>query len=273
MFKRNGLYYMMYAANDTGGCVTSSSYACQRYATATSPLGPWTHRGIVLGQVSSTTNHAGVVQLNGQWYMVYHNANAPNGGNFRRSVAVDKLFFNADGTMQLVTQTTTGPGPQPTASTTASPTPGPGQPPAGVNLATSATRSTSHVSAWESLTAINNGGIPANSQDRANLAYGNWPQQGTQWIEYTWPTARSLNRAATYWFDDNQGIDLPASCQLQYWNGSAYVNVPNQSGCGVAANTYNVSTFSTVSTTRLRLNITSKSGLSTGVLEWMAFQP
>ncbi|GAA2660701.1 MULTISPECIES: glycoside hydrolase family 43 protein [Actinosynnema] len=111
MFKRNGLYYMVYAANDTNGCVTSSSYACQRYATATSPTGPWTHRGVLLGQVSSTTNHAGIVQFKNQWYIVYHNANAPGGGNFRRSVAVDLVNFNADGTIQRVVQTSTGPPP------------------------------------------------------------------------------------------------------------------------------------------------------------------
>ncbi|MCR3750489.1 glycoside hydrolase family 43 protein [Lentzea californiensis] len=261
MFKRNGLYYMVYAANDTNGCVTSSSYACQRYATATSPLGPWTHRGVVLGQVSSTTNHAGVVQFNGQWYMVYHNANAPGGGNFRRSVAVDLLHFNADGTMQRVTQTTTGPPPNPGTGT------GP-----GTNIAPSATRSTSFVSAWENLAAINNGGVPANSADRGNLAYGNWPERGTQWVEYTWPSSRSINKVATYWFDDGQGIDLPASCQVQYWNGSAYVPVPGQSGCGVAGNTFNTTTFTAVTTTRLRLSITSAPDHSTGVLEWQAFQ-
>ncbi|MEU4422865.1 glycoside hydrolase family 43 protein [Actinoplanes sp. NPDC024001] len=261
MFKRNGLYYMMYAANDTSGCVTNANYACQRYATATNPMGPWTHRGIVLGQVSSTTNHAGVVEFNGQWYIVYHNANAPGGGNFRRSVAVDRLYFNADGTIQPVVQTSTGPPPNPGT--------GGGS---GTNIAPSATASTSHVSAWESLAAINNGGTPANSQDRSNLAYGNWPQQGTQWIEYQWPSARSINRSSVYWFDDNQGIDLPASCQLQYWNGSQYVSVPGQSTCGTAGNVDNAITFNTVNTTRLRLLITSRSGFSTGVLEWKAFQ-
>ncbi|MFC8848287.1 MULTISPECIES: glycoside hydrolase family 43 protein [unclassified Micromonospora] len=269
MFKRNGLYYMMYAANDTNGCVTDTNYACQRYATATSPLGPWTHRGVVLDRVSSTTNHAGVVEFNGQWYMVYHNANAPGGGNFRRSVAVDRLSFNADGTMQKVVQTTTGPPPNPSGGDPGTP----GGPPAGTNLGPSATASTSYVSSWETLAAINNGGVPANSGDRANLAYGNWPEQGTQWVEYAWPSARSVNRTAAYWFDDNQGIDLPASCQVQYFDGSAFVPVPGQSACGVAADTYNVTTFSTVSTTRLRLVFTSRTGYSTGLLEWLAYQP
>ncbi|KUL29158.1 family 43 glycosylhydrolase [Actinoplanes awajinensis] len=255
MFKRNGLYYLMYAANDTNGCVTNSSYACQRYATASSPLGPWTERGIVLGQVSSTTNHAGIAELNGQSYLVYHTADAPGGGNFRRSVAVDKLTFNADGTIQKVIPTVGG---------------GTGS---GTNLGPSATASTSYVSSWESLAAINNGGTPAGSADRSNLAYGNWPQQGTQWVEYTWPAAKSINKSSVYWFDDDQGIDLPASCQLQYWTGSAYAAVPGQSACGVAGNTENVSTFPAISTTRLRLSITSRTGYSTGVLEWKAFQP
>jgi hypothetical protein len=250
MFKRNGLYYLMYAANDTNGCVTNSNYACQRYATATNPMGPWTHRGVVLGQVSSTTNHAGVVEFNGQWYIVYHTADAPGGGNFRRSVAVDRLSFNADGTIQRVT---------------------PGG--AGGNLSGSATASTSYVSPWESLAAVNNGGTPAGSADRSNLAYGNWPQQGTQWIEYAWPAARPVNRSAVYWFDDGQGIDLPASCRLEYWTGAGYAQVPGQSACGVAGNTENVVTFPTVSTTRLRLSMTARAGSSTGVLEWKAFQP
>ena len=109
MFKRNGVYYMAYASNAGAGCVTSSSFACIRYATASNPLGPWTHRGIVLGQVTSTTNHPAIVQFRNQWYMIYHTAEAAGGGNFRRSLAIDRLNFNADGTMQLVTQTR-GPG-------------------------------------------------------------------------------------------------------------------------------------------------------------------
>ncbi|MFD4676002.1 glycoside hydrolase family 43 protein [Lentzea sp. NPDC058450] len=258
MFKRNGLYYMIYAANDTNGCVTSSSYACQRYATATNPMGPWTHRGVVLGQVSSTTNHAGVAQFNGQWYMVYHNANAPGGGNFRRSVAVDLLRFNTDGTMQRVTQTTAGPPPNPGTGT-------------GGNVAPSATAGTSYVSPWENLAAVNDGGTPASSADRSNPVYGNWPERGTQWLEYTWPSAQQVSRTSVYWFDDNQGIDLPASCRLQYWTGTAYADVPGQSSCATAANTFNTVTFPTVSTTRLRLNITARADLSTGVLEWQAF--
>ncbi|MGW0807400.1 glycoside hydrolase family 43 protein [Nonomuraea sp. NPDC002799] len=249
MFKRNGVYYLAYAANDSA--CSAPGYACIRYATASNPLGPWTHRGVVLDQVTSTTNHPAIIEYKGQWYMVYHNASSPGGGNFRRSVTIDKLFFNADGTMQKVVQT--------------------GGPVTPGNLATSATPSTSYVSSWETLAAVNDGYTPANSADHSHGAYGNWNHQGTEWIEYRWPAAQTVSRSEVYWFDDDLGIDLPASCQVQYWNGSAYVNVPGSSGCGVATGTFNATTFTPVSTTRLRLNITSRTGYSTGVLEWRAF--
>ncbi|MGA5758100.1 glycoside hydrolase family 43 protein [Nonomuraea bangladeshensis] len=249
MFKRNGVYYLAYAANDSA--CSAPGYACIRYATASNPLGPWTHRGVVLDQVSSTTNHPAIIEFKGQWYMVYHNASSPGGGNFRRSVTIDKLYFNADGTMQKVVQT--------------------GGPVTPGNLAASAAASTSYVSPWETLAAVNDGYTPANSADHSHGAYGNWNHQGTEWIEYRWPTAQTVSRSEVYWFDDDQGIDLPASCRVQYWTGSAYADVPGQSGCGVAANTFNATTFPSISTTRLRLNITSRTGYSTGVLEWRAF--
>jgi hypothetical protein len=249
MFKRNGVYYLAYAANDSA--CSATGYACIRYATASNPLGPWTMRGIVLDQVTSTTNHPSIVRFKDQWYMVYHTADAPGGGNFRRSVAVDKLYFNADGTMQKVVQTK--------GTTT---------PPTGSNLATSASATTSYVSPWESLAAVNDGFTPTGSGDRAHAVYGNWPEQGAQWVEYRWNSAVSVGRSSVYWFDDDQGIDLPASCRLQYWNGTAWAAWPGNPGCGVAANQFNTSTWTAVSTTRLRLNVTSKTGLSTGLLEW-----
>lgn len=82
------------------------------------------------------------------------------------------------------------------------------------------------------------------------------------------PTLRQV-----YFFDDDQGIDLPTSCSVQYWTGSAWQNVPGASACGVAADTFNTVTFSPVSTTRIRLNFTSRGGYSTGLLEVQALAP
>ena len=75
LFKRNGTYYMAYAANTAGPtseCTEAVYYACIAYGTSPSPLGPWTYRGVILDPVSSTTSHPGIVEYKGKWYLVYH---------------------------------------------------------------------------------------------------------------------------------------------------------------------------------------------------------
>ena len=69
-----------------------------------------------------------------------------------------------------------------------------------------------------------------------------------------------------------QGIDLPASWKLQYWNGTAYVDVAGASGYPLAVNQYNHVTFTAVSTTRLRVLLQSGTA-SVGLLEVKAFGP
>ena len=103
LFKRNGTYYLAYAR---GNPRTGGNPATIDYATATQPLGPWTYRGRVLDTVNNTTtNHAAIVEFKRQWVIVYHNGMLPRGGEFRRSVCIDRLRFNDDGTIQPVVQT------------------------------------------------------------------------------------------------------------------------------------------------------------------------
>jgi len=144
----------------------------------------------------------------------------------------------------------------------------------GGNLATQATASCSFTSSWESCAAINTGGDPASSNAGApnqGNRWGTWPEQGQQWAELTWSSPQTLRQAQVYFFDDNQGIDLPASWRLQYWDGSSYVDVPGAGGYPVAANQYNAATFTPVSTTRLRVALQSAPNLSVGLLEVKAF--
>ncbi|KAI5917987.1 glycosyl hydrolase family 43 protein [Camillea tinctor] len=111
LMKRQGTYYLLYAANNAGAdspCTPTSYHACIAYGTASSPLGPWTYRGIVLDIVSSTTSHPGVFELNGQSLLVYHTRDAEGGTHFRRSVAFDALGWDDSTTppsIQKVTQT------------------------------------------------------------------------------------------------------------------------------------------------------------------------
>ena len=96
--KRNGIYYLSYSDNARRGNQ-------MRYAMSDSPLGPWKHQGVYLDRVSSDTNHGSIVEYNGQWYQFYHNCDLSGRGNLR-SICFDKLYYNPDGTIQKVIQTT-----------------------------------------------------------------------------------------------------------------------------------------------------------------------
>jgi hypothetical protein len=79
------------------------------WATSNSPTEPWTHGGRILDPLPDAgpdpaTSHPGVAEFAGQWYFVYHVSDGPNGGGtYRHNVAVDKLNFNSDGSIQPVT--------------------------------------------------------------------------------------------------------------------------------------------------------------------------
>ncbi len=144
--------------------------------------------------------------------------------------------------------------------------------PAVSDIAPQATATTSFVSSWESLTGLNDGYAPTSSNDRGHPVYGNWDNpNSTQWVQYTWNSARTISSTSVYWFDDDQGIDLPASYTIQYWNGSSWTNVSSPSGLGVLANQYNTTTFAPVTTTQIRLNVTAKATTSTGIESWKVF--
>jgi hypothetical protein len=81
------------------------------YATASSPVGPFTYRGVILDYVNVSTNHQSIVQYQGEWYVVYHKNARPGGGEYKRSVVMDRLHHNADGTIRTVAQTPGGVGP------------------------------------------------------------------------------------------------------------------------------------------------------------------
>ncbi|OMF37047.1 hypothetical protein BK133_07510 [Paenibacillus sp. FSL H8-0548] len=99
-FKRNGLYYLTYSDNLDG-------LNRMRYATSDQPLGPWTYRGVFLEPTGCSTSHGSVAEFKGQWYMFYHNQDISGEGNLR-SVCIDYLNFNEDGTIQTVIQTKEG---------------------------------------------------------------------------------------------------------------------------------------------------------------------
>ncbi len=141
----------------------------------------------------------------------------------------------------------------------------------GINLAVVAEPSSTYVSGDTSLTALNDEQEPRSSRDRRLGSYGNWNRTGTQWVQYDWSQPISTNRIDVYWWDDHRGVRLPKASRLLYWDGSDFVPVPNPSGLGVAADQYNITTFDTVKTAKLRLEIDSNDTFSTGILEWKVY--
>jgi beta-xylosidase len=100
LYKRNNLYYLVYAARFPETI---------EYCTAPNPTGPWTYQGVIEDLVTnSTTTQAGITDYKGKTYFFYHNGALPSGGNYRRSVCVDYMYYNPDGTIQKVVQTAKG---------------------------------------------------------------------------------------------------------------------------------------------------------------------
>mgnify|MGYP003859563421 CR=1 FL=1 len=80
------------------------------YAMSTSINGPWKFQGI-LNEVAgnSNTNHQAIIEYKGKDYFIYHNGSIPiHGGSFRRSVCIDYLYYNPDGTIKRIVMTSEG---------------------------------------------------------------------------------------------------------------------------------------------------------------------
>jgi len=101
--KRNDIYYLSYASEFPEKIA---------YATSDKITGPWTYRG-TLNELAgnSNTNHQAIIEFKRRWYFIYHNGGTPTGGSFRRSVCIEYLDYNPDGTMKRIVQTSEGVGP------------------------------------------------------------------------------------------------------------------------------------------------------------------
>ncbi|MCR4031927.1 MULTISPECIES: family 43 glycosylhydrolase [Flavobacterium] len=114
---RNGKYYFFWSEDDT----RSPKYKV-RYGISDSPTGPLQipeNNIIIQGKPEEgiyATGHNSVLQIpnKDEWYITYHRFSYPTGikmgqaGGFHREVCMDKLEFNADGTIKQVVPTHAG---------------------------------------------------------------------------------------------------------------------------------------------------------------------
>ena len=108
LFKRGDLYYMVYAADAPG--VQAEQIA---YSSAKKITGPWTYGGLLTGPAKyGFTIHPSVIEFKKQWYFFYHDGSytldGTPGGDCRRQVCVEYLYFNPDGSIKPIKLTTAG---------------------------------------------------------------------------------------------------------------------------------------------------------------------
>ena len=99
--KRKDWYYLSYAVEFPEKIA---------YSMSKNINGPWEYKGI-LNEIAgnSNTNHQSITNFKGKDYFFYHNGGLDvNGGSYRRSVCVERLYYNKDGSMKRVIMTTEG---------------------------------------------------------------------------------------------------------------------------------------------------------------------
>jgi beta-xylosidase len=103
MHERNGIYYLSYSY----GRWYDSTYSAH-YAMSASPTGPWIYRGPILQSDARRKGpgHHSIVRnpATDEWFIAYHRWESSSEGPFDgdRRIAVQRLTYNADGTIQPI---------------------------------------------------------------------------------------------------------------------------------------------------------------------------
>jgi len=105
LFEHNGTYYMTYPH-------VQNKIERLEYAVSNSPMGPFKFGGVLMDESASGcwTNHQSVTNFKNQWYLFYHNNDLSPKFDKNRSIRMDSLFFNTDGSIRKVIPTLRGAG-------------------------------------------------------------------------------------------------------------------------------------------------------------------
>ncbi len=137
------------------------------------------------------------------------------------------------------------------------------------NLALDADVSTSYVSSWETLEAVNDGYEPSSSSDYTHGAYGNW--RGSDYydtwnyVQYDFDQEYQINSTSVYWWDDGYGIEQPYDAYIMYLDGDTWVEAGD---IGVSLDQWNTLNMN-VTTDGIRVYMIST--MATGILEWQVW--
>ena len=101
MHKRNGVYYYSYT------CLKNKTHHAM-YAMGKNPYGPFEFKGALAPRPQGAQDHHSIIEFKGQWYYFYHIGlkDLPKYKESQgRIVSFDKLFYNEDGTIQMIKHT------------------------------------------------------------------------------------------------------------------------------------------------------------------------
>jgi len=101
MHKRNGKYYYSYTS-------LKNPINHGMYAMGDSPYGPFEFKGAMAPKPNGAQDHHSIIEFKGQWYYFYHIGlkTLPQYKESQgRIVSFDKLFYNPDGTIQMIKHT------------------------------------------------------------------------------------------------------------------------------------------------------------------------
>lgn len=274
--KRGTTWYLLYAGNDAGPdspCTPTSYHACIAYGTASSALGPWTYRGVILDIVSSTTSHSGAIEFGNEWYFTYHTADAANATHFRRSVAIDKMTFDDSQSPPRINKIT--------------PTIRPGLPHVPTRniapLAVASSEGGTPIQYW--IKAINDEKIPSNPLPPDYWSsYNGDDSPAKSTLVYVWPSDVQLNGARLVLFADQDagstvGVAPPTDWRIEYLNTAGQwgaVSNTNKYETEVTDNPAIVD-FATITTKSIRAILNASGGgnkfAGVGVKEFEALAP
>ncbi len=124
----------------------------------------------------------------------------------------------------------------------------------------------------KSISAINDGLVPKEVNDRTIPYYHWWPKEGTtEWISYDFDTEKSVSHSTVYWFDDAPwgGCRVPQSWKIFYKekNGE-WAPVENDGSYGVEKDFGNEVQFKPVTTKALKLEVKLPEKNASGIYEW-----
>jgi len=131
--------------------------------------------------------------------------------------------------------------------------------------------SASHCFERDSVEALDDGLVPAASQDQTIPRFTWWDHRGTtEWVQYDFPQSKRVSAVEVYWFDDTGSgqCRVPKSWRLLYLDGGVWQPVPGAAPTVATKDSFNSVAFPPVTTAALRIEADLQPDFSAGILEW-----